>query len=297
MSDRLSISEAFEIYRTEYIVFRNQSRRTEEMSMDACKSLISFVGDIPIKDLSFDSIRQWKRHLEKEKNRSPNTVRGYIIKLRVVLKYLKNCGYTSVLSPDRIGIPKKVDRVVDFLTSEEVNKLISSVGKAQAGYKNVNRYRNMAIISILYGSGIRNSELCQLNISDIRDDNTFTVVGKGNKVRLCFMDERTSKYITRYIEARNDNSPALFISDNTQSRVTSGTVQEILRNAKKKSNINKVIHPHTLRHSFATNLLKNNTNLMYVKDFLGHSSIQTTQMYTHVVNEDLKKIYLEKHTV
>lgn len=96
---------------------------------------------------------------------------------------------------------------------------------------------------------------------------------------------------------RTDRNPALFLSEFTGDRISHATVQEIFRNAANKANFDRPIHPHTMRHSFATNLLKNNTNLVYVRDFLGHTSIQTTECYTHVVNQDLKKIYQEKHTI
>lgn len=290
----LRISEAFEVYRLDYIVYRNQSQRTEEMHNLALKALLAYAGDILIKDLTFDMIRKWKDHMQKTK--SINTTRGYIIKLRVVLGHIRLKGYKA-LNPELVGVPKRKTSVVEFITPDEVQTLLDCVFKPQAGYSTLNRYRNRAIIALLYSSGIRVSELCALNKLSIRDDNTFTVIGKGDKSRLCFIDTRAMTAIKEYLELRSDNCDALFISDLTGKRVSSGVVQMIFRYARQKAGFEKDIHPHTLRHSFATNLLRNNTNLVYVRDFLGHSSVQTTEMYTHVTNPDLQKIYLEKHTI
>jgi integrase/recombinase XerD len=293
---KLLISEAFEVYRLEYIVFRNQSAKTEEMSVGAMNALISFVGDIPITDLTFDVVRKWKTHLEK--TRGQNTVRGYIIKLRVVLKHLILRGHEGILNPEIVGVPKRLRTVIDYLTPEEVNTLIDAVFKPGEGYTKINRYRNRALISFLYASGVRNSELCQLNRSSLHfEDNTFTVVGKGNKPRLCFFDDRAKKHIEEYLELREDEHPALFLSELTGGRISNGTVQMIFRNAHKKAGINKPIHPHTMRHSFATNMLKNNTNIVHVRNFLGHESVQTTEMYMHIVDEDLREVYKTKHTI
>lgn len=295
MVEKLLISEAFEKYRLEYIVYRNQSAKTEEMSVYAMKSLIAYIGDIPIENLTFDQIRKWKTELERA--RSQNTVRGYIIKLRVVLTHMKRSGL-GVIDPDLVGIPKKVNTVVDFLTEQEVTSLIEVALKPVSGYSLFNRQRNAALLSLLYASGIRVSELRQLDRSNINwQDLTFTVIGKGNKPRLCFLDGRAASYIRKYLSMREDLHPALFTSDKTGDRISVSIIQQIFRNLGKKAEMTKPLHPHIMRHSYATNLLRNNTNLLYVRDFLGHESIQTTEMYTHVVNEDLRKIYMEKHTI
>lgn len=290
----LPISEAFEIYRRDYIVYTNQSRKTEEMHLLAMKSLITFSGDIDIQSLSFQHVRDWKENLEKTKGQ--NTVRGYVLKLRVVMAYLAKRGY-KVLDADVIGVPKRKKLVIDFLSENDVRRLIEAAYEPRAGCSKTNRTRSRAIISLLYASGIRVSEMARMNISDIKKDGTFTVIGKGDKPRLCFIDERTKDYLQAYLELRNDNNVALFISDQTQSRISVGTVQEVFRVARVRGGFSQPIHPHTMRHSYATNLLRNNANLVYVRDFLGHTSVQTTEMYTHVVNEDLKRIYEEKHTI
>lgn len=287
------ISEAFELYRQEYIVFRGQSRRTEEMNFCAMKSLITTCGDIPISELTFDHVRKWRDELIK--TRSQNTTRGYIIKLRVVLEHLRLKGL-NVLNPGLIGVPKRKSTVVSFITPEEIDNLLSCIFKPQPGYSTLNRYRNRAIVSVLAASGIRASELISMNILDIKEDNTFTVIGKGDKIRLCFLDDRAMQHIKEYLALREDNDRALFVSEKTGARISKTTLKDIFVTANKRCGFAKPITPHTLRHSFATDMLRNNANLFYVSKFLGHKSVQTTEMYTHYVNEDLKKIYNEKHT-
>lgn len=295
----MTINEAFESYRQDSIVFRNQSPKTEENNNIVKKSLITFFTDIDIGKLTFEEIRNWKIWLDKGTNgrpRSSSTVRLYIIRLRVVLRYLKLNNH-EVLNFETIPVPKRIERIPEFLSPTQVEELIKVVFIPRSGYSTLNRYRNRALISFLYASGIRLSELIRLNKSDIREDNTFTVFGKGGKIRLCFLDSRTRHYLDCYLERRTDSNNALFISDQNNLRVSKNTVQNIFTTAREKVDFQVPLHCHVLRHSFATNLLRNNANLRYVQELLGHSNINTTQMYTHVANEDLKAIYLEKHTI
>lgn len=279
----MKISEAFKAYARDVIVFKNQSKKTEENHFICCKALVVFFDDVEIESLTFSMIRDWKAELDK--HRSHETVRNYIIKLRVVLKYLRERGH-NCLRPDEIPVPKRTDKVPIFITESEVSRLIVGAKKL----------RNKAIVSLLYGSGIRVSELCNLDIADIKDM-SFTVVGKGSKARICFIDDRTKYLLDEYLATRNDNYPYLFTGKYTSQRITPGNVQEIFRIARKNAGFQKPVHPHTLRHSFATNLLRNNANIRYVQTLLGHSSLDTTMQYTHVVDEDLRKVYREHHTI
>jgi site-specific recombinase XerD len=264
------------------IAFSNQSRKTEETNLIVQRNLVGFFGDTSIESLSFSDVRNWKLYLEKI--RGQNTVRGYVICLRVVLRYLHNRGL-DVLDPSSIPVPKREQRVPGFITKEDVALLIRSSS----------RLRSKGIIALLYSSGIRISELISLNREDIKDD-SFTVVGKGGKARLCFVDERAKRLISSYLATRKDNHPALFISQ-YGSRMSSTNIQMIMKVARTNAGITSNVTPHTLRHSFATNLLRSNMNMRYVQELLGHASLQTTQMYTHVVNEDLKEQYQKHHSL
>lgn len=291
-TDALTVSSAFEIYRRDFMSMKGQSKKTEESYQVVCKRLLEYFGDILLSSLTFDNVRDWKLYLDN--GRSVDTVRGYIICLRVILEYFRLRGY-KVLEARLIPVPKRVQKVPEFMLPEEIEDFIKEAGKKSRGYSIVNRIKNQAIISLLYASGIRVSELCSLDVNSIRD-RQFTVVGKGGKARLCFIDERTEKLISNYNKLRSDSNKALFISQQTGERITSGTIRRIFQNICDKSYFDN-IHPHTIRHSYATNLLKNNTNMRYVQELLGHSNLSTTQMYTHVVNEDLKNIYIQGHTI
>lgn len=294
MSDRLSISEAFEFYRRDYIAFKNQATRTEEMHITAMNSLVRCVGDIDISSLDFTMVRQWKQELDK--HRGVNTARGYLIKLRVVLVFLQKQGY-DCLNPEMIELPKRQQTKIAFLEPEEITLLIETMGIPSAGYNRVNRARNQAIISLLYSSGVRNNELCELNINDIPEvRNSFTVIGKGNKVRPAYIDERSRDLLNKYLSLRKDNNPALFVSDLTGKRVSNCTLQEIFKTAKRRSGINKKITPHVMRHSFATNLMHNGADIRYIKEFLGHAQLETTAAYTHVMDKQLQEIHQKMHS-
>lgn len=296
MKEDILISEAFERYRLDVIVYNNESDRTEEMHQLAKQRFIEFAGDIPVSEVSFDVVRKWKDYMSR--SMKPNTVRGYIIKFRVVIKYLRMQGY-KVINHEVIGIPKREATVVDFLDTEDVKKLLRVSFQKSPGYSKFKRYRNRAMIALLFSSGIRNSELCSINRNQIKDgSNEFTIVGKGDKPRVCFMDDVTHRYIDEYLNLREDNEPALFIAEqNNGRRISPSTPQEVFRNCRKKAGMKNTIHPHTMRHSFATDLLRNNTNLMYVKDMLGHTNIATTMVYTHVTNSDLAAVHAKRHTV
>lgn len=278
----MRISEACKLYQSDVIVFTNQSKKTEENHCIAMRGLAAFCGDIDIETLDFAMVRDWKEYLSKD--RSPQTVRNYIIKLRVVLAFLKARGY-NVLDPTTVPVPKRNSTVPSFCTPREVDTLIDATKVI----------RNRAIISLLYASGIRVSELCSLNRDSIKDG-SFTIVGKGGKARLCFIDQRTEVYIKLYLMCRTDNNPALFLSTQNKLRITAGNVQEIFRRLRKRCDIQSA-HPHTMRHSFATNLLRNNANMRYVQVMLGHESLQTTQQYSHVVDHDLQRVYKDFHTI
>lgn len=277
------ISEAFDLYRDDYIRLRNQSGRTEEIHESCKKILINCLTDKPIENLTMLDIRRWRESLERGRQR--NTVRGYILRLRVVLKYL-NIRDIKCLNANLIAVPKREVTVPVFLTESEVEAMIACAYNV----------RNAFIVSLLYSSGIRLSELISLNRGQIAD-RRFTVIGKGRKPRLCFIDERTERLMESYLKTRKDYSDALVVSFENKSRMTATNVQLLVRNTAARAGITKKVTPHALRHSFATNFLRNNGNMRYLSAMLGHASLDTTMMYAHVVDYDLQKQYEKYHTI
>lgn len=281
----MTLSEAFELYRQDVIIFRNQSAKTEEHHIITLNSLIRFIGrDIRIEKLTFEMVRDWKIGMDKQ-NRSVATIRGYLFKLRVVLAYLKANGH-KVLDPSLIQPPKRDNKLPLVVTPEDVTKLIASAHKL----------RNKAIISLLYSSGMRVSELCSLNRSDLKRD-YFTVHGKGKKNRLCFVDARSRDLLDQYLSRRTDNNPALFTGKFDSHRITPGNVQDIFKYTRQRAGFEFPVHPHTMRHSFATNLMINGCHIYTLSKLLGHSSIETTAIYLHLYDSDLETAFRNYHSV
>lgn len=287
----MTLEEAFDKYREDRIVFQNQSRKTEEQHQGAKKSLIKFTGNILLEDLTFDMVRQWKQSMES-RHRSPDTIRGYLIKIRNVLRYCRLIDIPC-MNYELIQLPKKRQKVPDFINPDDVTKLIEAANAPRA--RIINRARNKAIIALLFSSGIRVSELCRMDIRHVKYD-FFTLEGKGGSANLSFIDPRARALIDSYLELRTDNNPALFIADLNKKRINPGGVQEILKNVRHRAGLVEHVTPHTLRHSFATDLMRNGADIRHVQALMHHSSIQTTQVYLHVVDNELQKLHTQYHT-
>lgn len=276
------ISNAFDSYKKNYMAVRHQSIRILETHEVCKRQLVQFLGDKDMAEITIDDVARWEKWLNK--SRCLNTVRNYITRLRVVADYMALLGLPSIKAA-LIPIPRREATVPAFLTPSEVEAMIA------CSYS----LRNAFTISLLYSSGIRLSELIQLNRGQIVD-RQFTVIGKGNKPRLCFIDERTEHLMEHYLRTREDRADALIISAQNKARMTPTNVQLLIRNSAMRAGITKKVTPHTLRHSFATNFLRNNGNMRYLSTMLGHASLDTTMMYAHVVDNDLKDQYKKYHT-
>lgn len=285
------ISEAFEDYRRNVVVMKNLSPKTEEQYRYALNSIVRSLGNVDIENLTLEDIREWRE--KSLKHCSQITLRNYIVCLRCVLLYLSRTGVPCV-SYELITVPKRERKVPKVICPEDVERLIESCGcKGMSAERSA---RNKLIFSLLYASGIRVSELVALNRSDLRDGR-FTVVGKGGKPRLCFYDDRTNLLLAEYLRLRKDGLPALFVTyGTTLSRMSPGDVRKTFRNAGRRTGI-EGLHPHTLRHSYATSLMSAGMHIYTLSRLMGHSSIQTTQQYLHVTDPILQEEYQRYHTV
>lgn len=279
----MKISEAFDLYKNNYILVRGQSKRTLENNDLVKKLIITNVGNKNLRYLNLDDVAFWVAEISK--NRKPNTTRLYVVRLRVVLKYARNLGYKA-LNPELIPVPKREDTKRNFLTPDEVAAMI----------ENAFDIRNKFIISFLYSSGIRVSELCSLK-RDAVYNRQFSVIGKGKKVRLCFIDNRTEKLMDEYLRTRRDRSEYMIVSHLYKTKVTKSTIELIVKNTAYRAGITKTVTPHVLRHSFATNFIKNNGSIRYLSTMMGHASMDTTSIYSHVVDNDLKVQYEKYHSI
>jgi len=307
------LSEVFDNYIRDIVLFSGQSSSTAGHVRRTKKRLLSCVGDIDIGDLSFEQIVKFKTHIEQ--TCGVNGTRQFIIKLRNVLRYARQRGITCI-DYDTIKLPKVQVTKVSFCTPEEVTRLISACAHTKL---TMHRLRDRAIISLLYASGLRLSELCGLNIDQINETRRFTVIGKNGKQRLCFFDERSERYMNEYIKARRegykvywtykgkpskevrryyppDTNEALFINCITGRRIQASGVQLLFTNVARIAGM-RHIHPHVLRHSFATNMMENNAPLHTVSRMMGHSSVAVTSIYLHTVDNHLQEDHAKYHTI
>jgi site-specific recombinase XerD len=230
--------------------------------------------------------------------RSRATVNYYLIALRSLLKYLIGRDLT-VLPPEKVGLSKVPSRQISFLEREEVDQLIQASGDDSLGGK-----RNQAMVAVLFSSGLRISELLGLKRNQVNlATGEFSVRGKGGKVRPGFLSEAALEALGEYIDTRADTNPCLFIRHHKDSRLDSKksplshrTVQRLISQAAIKAGITKSVTPHKIRHSFATDLLRNGADIRSVQAMLGHSSITTTQIYTHVTDKSLRDVHRRFHS-
>jgi integrase/recombinase XerD len=284
----LKLSEAFLEYIAIYVA-PYQSQATVKQFRCAMQSLKA--QEILLKDLDQAFIISWQQSNLRQ-GKSANTIRGYTEKLRKVLRYHRAKG-ADCLSPDLVHSPPKDDKNPEWLTPKEVDKFIKEALRKRPGRSEKCRLRNGAIISTLYSSGLRIAELAKLNIEDIRT-NSVSIIGKNKKHRIIFIDNRSRELIKMYLKLRKDSNPALFVSTEG-NRIDPCKIREAFRLLSKP--FGKRVHPHSLRHSYATNLLNNGCHIYTLQRLMGHSNIISTQQYLHLVDKDLEESYQKFHSI
>ena len=232
-----------------------------------------------------------------KKRISIKTANAYMITLRSFLKFLEKKWIKS-LSPTSIDLIKAEERKIEFLTDEELERLLSAPDINTTIWT-----RDLAIMATIYSTWLRISELTALNIKDVDlKRKEFAVRGKWRKVRVVYLSKDAAHYIQKYLEKRNDSFDPLFIRhnvdikdidslDDESLRLTRFFITGMIKKYALKAFILKNISAHTLRHSFATTLLNAGADLRSIQEMLGHASINTTQVYTHVTNPKLKEIH------
>lgn len=246
--------------------------------------------------------RLWLNRLRegrKGETLDKHTQNYHLIALRSFLKYLVKQDVRT-LPPEQIELAKASRRSVDFLEAGELDRLLTVAG---AKGETLLGLRDQAILELLFSTGLRVSELAGLKIEQInlkRDE--FTVRGKGDKPRVVFLSEAAKKALSSYLSKRRDISPYLFVShDRAKFRrsstgpLTPRSVERIVEAYAKAAGLTKQISPHTLRHTFATDLLLSGADIRSVQSMLGHESITTTQVYTHITNKQMKEVYHKYH--
>lgn len=282
-----------------------RSAKTAENYKLYLERFVEFTEDTTVDKISSEVIRKYRLWLNRYANDNDDnlatiTQSYHLIALRGFLRYLSERDIAS-LSPDKIKLPKVSRKQVTFLHYDEVERLLDQIPlTSEVGL------RDRAIVELLFSSGLRVSELVNLNRDHVNTKRReFMVRGKGQKDRPVFIGIATAERVTDYLGARLDNLPPLFLSysrNNITStggdyrRLTARSIQRIINKYARLAGITKHVSPHTMRHSFATDLLMNGADIRSVQSMLGHSSITTTQVYTHVTDEHLREVYEKFHS-
>lgn len=282
-----------------------RSAKTAENYKLYLERFVEFTNDITVEKITSEVIRKYRLWLNRYTNDNDDslaiiTQSYHLIALRGFLTYLSGRDIAS-LSPEKIKLPKVSRKQVTFLHFDEVERLL-----AQIPLTDEVGLRDRAIIELLFSSGLRISELVNLNRDHVNTKRReFMVRGKGQKDRPVFIGTATADRVNDYLAARLDNLPPLFLSYSRNNiagtggdyrRLTSRSIQRLISKYARLAGITKHVSPHTMRHSFATDLLMNGADIRSVQSMLGHSSISTTQVYTHVTDEHLREVYEKFHS-
>ncbi len=241
--------------------------------------------------ISDDLVRSYRLALNRT-GLSPRTRNYHLIALRMFLKYLAKRDIAS-LAPERVELAKLGDRDIDIPHEGDLDRLLNSPKT-----NTLQGFRDRAVLELLFSTGLRVSELCALNRDSLdlsRDE--FSVRGKGSKIRVVFLSKNAKDSIRAYLAKRDDISEALFVGTQKRNpaRLSARQIERLIRRYAVGAGIPGKVTPHTLRHLFATDLLLNGADIRSVQAMLGHSSITTTQIYTHMTDRQLRDVHKTFH--
>ncbi|HUB93496.1 MAG TPA: site-specific tyrosine recombinase/integron integrase [Verrucomicrobiae bacterium] len=294
--------------RTDFLEYleieQNRSQKTIANYDHYLVRLSDFAGDIDVSDIDAELVRKWRLWLNRlgtnvSDELGTATLNYHLIALRSFLKF---CAKRNIpaLTADKIELARSKRKQVTWLTEDELERMFTQPDtSALAGS------RDRAILELLFSSGLRVSELVGLDRDHINlKRREFTVRGKGQKDRPIFISPEAASWLEKYLDMRKDNTKPLFIRfagnkkvdlTGNYHRLTARSVQRLVAHYALLAGITKHVSPHTLRHSFATNLLMNGADIRSVQAMLGHSNIATTQIYTHVTDPHLKSVHEQYH--
>lgn len=254
--------------------------------------------------MTSDLIREYRLYLSRYVNpiKGPlakSTQNYFLIALRAFLKFLIKKGIKT-LAPDQIELGKNRDRSLKFLTKEHLERLLMAPDTSTD-----EGMRDRAILDLFFSTGLRVSELVKLDREKVNlDAKEFGIIGKGGRARVVFLSDLAVSSLSRYLTTRHDSWSPLFTrlsgkideTDNgNKMRLSARSVERLVDKYVKKAKLPVEATPHTLRHSFATDLLMNGADLRSVQEMLGHKNVATTQIYTHVTNAKLREVHEKFH--
>lgn len=231
--------------------------------------------------------RIWLSRLQgrQEIHLALSTQSYHVIAIRAFLRWCARQDITSI-SPEKIDVPKSREHSLSFLNSEQLGRLLMS-----PDITSIRGLRDRALLEMLFSTGLRVSELIALNRDQVDlQRREFSVIGKGGRARVVFLSERATNWVNKYLQKRPDTDQSLLIP------LTARSVQRIIIKYQKKAGLGIHITPHSLRHTFATDLLQGGADLREVQELLGHKNVSTTQIYTHITNRRLRDVHARAHS-
>jgi len=254
-------------------------------------------------EITSEMIRKYHLALARENNTrggnlSVATQNYHLIAVRMFLKYLI---YRDIktLDPSKVDLAKTPERQISYLEGSDLENFLGA--PLQTEEKDNIKLRDKAILELFFSTGLRVSELCHLKKEDVNlEKNEFSIKGKGNKWRVVFLSNQAKYWLKKYLEIRTDLNPYLFVRQDRarveeDKPITPRSVERMVKKYAKLAGITKKIVPHSIRHSFATDLLQGGAGIRAVQELLGHKSITTTQIYTHVTDQHLREVYQAFH--
>lgn len=285
---------------------RNVSQNTIENYNHYLARFIDFAGEIEPSKIDLELIRKYRLHLARWKDPQTGlplkrkTQNYFMIALRAFLKYMTRMDINT-LPPEKVELGESEDSPLKVLENKDLETLLDAPDQTKS-----DGMRDRAILEALFSTGLRVSELASLNIDSINfERREFPILGKGGKERIVFLSEAAAETLQKYLSTRHDPYKPLFIrfqgrqdpsDDGENMRLTTRSIERIVEKYVKQVGLTVKATPHTLRHSFATDLLVNGADIRSVQEMLGHSNIATTQIYTHITNKQLREVHKAFHS-
>lgn len=312
----MAIQKTIKSYLTDFLdwcdVEKGLSNKTQQNYANFLKKYFEFLDSASLSDLKpkdIDANHIWKYKLFLSRAKDPvtgkflkkTTQNYYLIALRSFLNFFADRDIETMPS-EKIKLSREAskEKTIHFLKLEQVEKLLLA-----PNINNLTGLRDRVVLETLFSTGLRVAELAALNREQFlnienKNDLEIQVIGKGDKPRTVYFSERALNWLKKYLQKRNDTDKALFINyrgpKNDTRRLTARSIERLVKHYTKISGLPLSTSPHTLRHSYATDLLEQGVDLRSIQEFLGHSNIATTQIYTHVTNKKLKDIHRKFHS-
>lgn len=282
--------------------FENYLKNVRKYSLNTINSYISDINifleylhiqKLNYKDVNHEVIRSYLKYLDEKKYKN-SSINRILSSLNDYYNYLTKCKVTKYNYFEDINRPRKEKRLPNFINYSEYMSLLATVEKEENEFL---KARNLLLLEILFDTGLRVSEAVNIEINNInKKEQSIKVLGKGNKERIVYYGDYAKNYLEDYLNLRRNinivDKDYLFLNKN-YTRLTRRGVEYLISDISKKALLRQKISPHTLRHSFATEMLNNGCDIRSVQELLGHKSLSTTGIYTHVTNEVVRQEYLK----